>query len=77
MFRLSWGDVFLFDTLRSLTDPSDPFYEKYMGGALDRGRRAAALEGAPGLRGLLQRVGEQPGIKKWLEERPGNDRQVF
>ncbi len=66
----------MFDALRSLTDPSDPVFSKYMKDALG-GTRLKALDDAPGLRALVETVGELPGMKKWLETRPKNEEEQF
>ena len=75
-FKLSWADVAMFYTLKCLTDPTDPFITKYQKNKLGDAR-LKCLDNAPHLTALVQAVGEQPNIKKWMEDRPGNEAEAF
>ncbi len=66
----------MFYVLSSLTDPTDPFLTKYMKNKLGESR-LACLDNAPTLRDHVKMVGEVPAIKKWIETRPGNDKEEF
>jgi len=73
---LTWADVVAFDSLDSLADPTSPLYTKYMQNRLGDAR-VNALKDAPGIRALLKRVSDDPGIKKWLDYRKSNEDTDF
>ncbi len=66
----------MFYTLSNLTDPTEPFIFKWQKNKLGN-MRLKCLDNAPNLRTLVQTVGEEPNIKKWLETRPGNDKEPY
>jgi glutathione S-transferase len=63
---VTYGEICVFQVLRSFTDPDDPFYSTLpgVGGRLDM------LDYHPLLKALMERVGEMKGIKKWMDSRP-------
>ncbi len=75
-FQLTWADIFMYETLKGLTDPTDPVYHNWI---KDRAgdARLKILEGAPLLTQLVKTVGEIPSIKKYMESRPPNDKCIF
>ncbi len=62
--------------LNSMVDPTDPFLTKYMKDRLGNAR-LKALDDAPALKALVEAVAAEPKIKKWLDARPGNDKENF
>ena len=67
----------MFEHLSSMLDPRDPFFQKFLKGKIDLKARTESLQGFPLLSGLVSRVKQQPGIKKWMETRPDSDDEPY
>ena len=63
---LTYGDLAVFQALHAFTDPEDPFYTTLPG----VGSRMDSINHYPVLKEHFERVGQVPGIRKWLESRP-------
>ena len=67
----------MFEHLSTVLDPTDPFFQKFLKGKIEVKVRTESLGDFPLLRGLVQRVAEEPGIKKWMETRPKNEEEPY
>ena len=68
---MSYADVVLFDVLGRMTDADDAVFSKFEAVAPDNGRMVWALDGDayPKVKAMLAEVGENEGIKKYLDSR--------
>ena len=73
---MSFADVVLYDVLGRLTDADDAMFSKFEAACADNGR-LGALDGDayPKVKAMMEAVGENEGIKKYLESREGRRRR--
>ena len=71
LHQMSYADVVLYDVLGRMTDADDAVFSKFEAVAPDNGRMVWALDGDayPKVKAMLEAVGENEGIKKYLESR--------
>ena len=74
--QLNWAEILIYDTLSNLFDPTSPLVKARMPW-FEAEIRSKLLDNAPLLKKLMKKVENQPGIKKWLRERPPNDQEPF
>lgn len=77
-FQLTWADISMFDNLSALVDADSPGFQKRLPGySKYQDVRVNLLKERPLLAGLVARVKEHPGIKKWLQTRPSDAEEPF
>ena len=76
ILQLTWADISVFENVSNLTDKDSPTFSKRLPW-FDQEKRMKFLDKFPLLKSHMARVSENPGIKKWLSERPANDEEPF
>lgn len=73
---LTWADISVFENVSTLVDPTSPTFGKRMPW-FDHEKRVKLINDLPLLQELLATVKANPGIAKWLKERPSNETEPF
>ena len=74
---MTWSDIVVFESVRCLSDPTDPLFQKYMKAAIPAEERVALVEKHPRLVSFVAAIGQNEGIKEGMGKRPSNEEEPF
>ncbi len=78
-FQLTWADIAVAERIFALADKTDPMFVHWFDKLTKEGEagRTKLVDDYPLLKALSDKVLNLPEIKKWMDKRLADDKEIF